>query len=267
MIDDKLDNLKNILHRTYPTIRDVRCPDTCGQQNNVLFGTTPDGERAFKFSTPEMANKNTMASRIYQVRHINAPKINVIECGDVCIEEYSPLKGQTLHQAITQGIGAEQINKIYENILHDFVKMARIRPQYILSDASWKIHNITQKHVAQTNSNTMALLCAAVVYLLNAGKDKALFHADITPKNIIVSDDGKYVGLVDMDAVSICNKNFAFGAMAAKYNEIGMNAEDLVKKYEQISTSDSLDLKRIQKMADLNAAGKKLLWQHAQRKK
>ena len=96
-------------------------------------------------------------------------------------------------------------------------------------------------------------------------KDIAIFHSDITPKNTVVSTDGHLVGFLDLDSAAISNINYAFGTMAAKYQQLGFNISELYDYFEGISDT-KLNRTRINALANINNIAKKMLWQHSQSK-
>ena len=105
-----------------------------------------------------------------------------------------------------------------------------------------------------------------LIYLLNIGRDKALYHSGITPKNIIVDKNGKFSSFIDIDSVNVCSKEYAFQMMATKYQELGFDISDLITYYRN-TTHDLLQEKSIQRKMNLLASGKKLLWKMSQKRK
>lgn len=262
------DCLDAIMQR-YPGISNVRKPKITGTQNSVFFGCIDDNDIAFKFSAPAMVMKNATVSSLYKKHGIPVPIISANEHNGMFYEKYDVLPGCTFFEAIKDGMSAEQIKQVYREILIEFAKMSRISPRLISQEIIKDIHDVVYKHVSNVHNSAMAILFATVAYLLNMGRDanSALFHSDITPKNTIVSPDGHLVGFVDVDSVSACNKSYAFGALAAKYQELGFDMTELFDFYEN-NTVDARKLNRDRIMVNANVTnfGKRLMWKCSQRK-
>ena len=238
--------------------------DGRGEKTNLKETKT----HTFKFSdNPELILKNAEICRVCALRGIPVPKITPREYGGLFFEEYPRIDGINLYQAIQQGIGAKQIQEIYRDIIKCFAKMDKVSPSQLYKNPINHVHNVARITTAKNNNPFIANLIGAAVYAMNAGKysDKAFYHTNISPKNIIVSRDGNFVALVDADEIAIADRNYAFGAMAAKYQEIGMNMNDLFNTYYQVGDYQ-LNKSRVQMMANTNALGQKLLWMHKQSK-
>lgn len=246
----------------------IREPRIRGSQRNVLFADTPDGARVFKFSSPELVVKDEKISNQYKMAGIPVPNITSHQYRGLSFEEYPIIPGRTLYEAIGDGIGADDIRRIYRQILDNFAKMARVRAGSLPHENINLAHYVARENVSTANNRTLGNVIWMLVYLMNLGADKniGLFHFDITPKNVIISDDGHLAGFIDIETVGICNKNFAFGMMAAKYQQLGFDINELVDYYENI-TGDKLNRTRIATISNLSNAGKAFLWKNAQRKR
>ncbi|MBQ8256249.1 MAG: phosphotransferase [Alphaproteobacteria bacterium] len=248
----------------------IKMPKITGTQNNVFFvNTGDDREVVFKFSAPQMVMKNAAVSSLYYKHGIPAPIISANKHKGLSFEKYDVLPGCTFFEAIKDGMTEAQIKQVYREILVEFAKMAQIRPNMLAQDLLKDINNVVYMHVSNVHNPAMGALFAAVAYLLNVGRDEnnAVFHSDITPKNTIVSPDGHLVGFVDIDSASVCNKRYAFGALAAKYQELGFDMTELFDFYENDTTDvRKLNRDRIKAMANITNFGKRLMWKCSQHK-
>jgi hypothetical protein len=242
-------------------------PVVIGAQNNVLIAETPSGQKVFKFGAPGLVEKNAAVSQLYNIRKIPVPHVTAHKVGGVCFEKSDKVSGITLFEAIQNGMSREKIKQVYEDILVEFDKMSHILPAYLNKNLICNVHDIAMLNVSNTNNSVLGKLCMALVYIMNIGhkQDLAIFHSDITPKNIIVSDDYKFKYFIDLDNVCVCNKNYAFSIMAAKYKELGFDVNELMNKYHQIS-HNRLPANKINRRVTLAAFVKRLLWQHANKK-
>ena len=258
---------KCIILKHCPDATNIMPPVVIGAQNNVLIAETPSGQKVFKFGAPDLVEKNAIVSQLYNIRKIPVPHVTAHNVDGICFEKYDKVAGITLFEAIQNGITREKIKQVYEDILVEFDKMSSVHPVFLNENLTRNVHDIALLNVSNTNTPTLGKLCMALVYIMNLGRkqDQAIFHSDITPKNIIVSPDGKFIGFVDLDNVCVCNKDYAFGIMAAKYQELGFDVNELIEKYRHIS-HQILPANKINRRVALAASVKRLLWQHANKK-
>ncbi len=251
----------------YPGAQNLRLPTVSGSLNNVIYAEIDGKTRVFKFGTAGAVKNNARISKLYKMRKIPCPQINVGEYNGLFFEEYEQLPGTTLFEAIQNGMDANKIKQIYREIIECFAKMDKI-PWYEISDIPNKCaHKFAKQHITNANGATLGQICMALVYMLNIGdtKDSAVYHSDITPKNTIVSADGHLVGFIDIDSVVVCNVNYAFGMMAAKYIQMGFDINDLFNLYNKFGTK-KLNQKRVTFLADGMNFVKKQLWKHSHNK-
>lgn len=267
-----MNNIPDIFRRAildrYPNAQNLRVPDVCGTKNNVIFADVGSKTYVFKFGDPVIIRKNAYISQIYRESKIPVPHIKACQYKNVYFEEYEMLAGKTLFEAVRDGMSGDKIKQIYREILDNMAKMRNVSPHLLDNHPYKNVHVVAREHVAGVNNATLGKICMALVYMLNCGakKDNAIFHSDITPKNTVVSDDGHLVGFLDIDSVAVGNINYMFGAMAIKYQQLGLDITELFDYYEKISDT-KLNRARIRAMANANNFGKKMLWMHAQRKR
>lgn len=255
-----------IIHK-YPNAKNLRFPPISGSKRNVIFANINNKVCVFKFGEQDIINKNAKISKIYLDAGIPVPKITVGQFQNIFFEEYEQLPGTTLFEAVKNGITANKIRQIYREILDNFAKMCEIAPQTLENTPFQHIHCVTKSDVTNVNNATLGKICMALVYIMNSGTnaDNAVFHSDITPKNTVVSSDGHLVGFLDTDSIAVSNINYAFGAMATKYQQLGFEITELFDYFEKISNK-KINRTRIKTMANANNFGKKVLWHHSQTK-
>ncbi len=258
---------ENIIKSIYPNATDVKTPVISGAQDNVLIANLNGTDTVFKFSDVDLSKKNAAVCKLYAKSGIPVPETSVKYASGVYFEQYTKITGKTLFEAINDGMTTNQIKQVYHEILINFEKMSHISPTYISKYLKSGVHEIALINVSKANNKALAKICVLIVYLMNICKksDVGLYHSDITPKNIIVTEDGHLQGFIDIDNVCICSKNHAFGMMAAKYEELGFDINDLMTDYYKIS-SERLPINNITSRVKVANIGKKLLWKHSQNK-
>lgn len=257
---------KNAIQSLYPEAWGVYEPKNTGSQNNVVFATVGKKSMVFKFGDKKLVKKNEEVSKLYRMRGIPVPQITARCKNGLYFEEYEKIKGLSLHEAIHRGMTKEQIKQVYRDVIICFEKMNHVHPCYVNSNLTSSVHEVEKINISNANGKLVGNIFKCLIYLLNIGRDKALYHSCITPKNIIVDKDGKFESFIDVDSVNICSKEYAFQMMATKYHELGFDINDLITFYRN-TTHDLLQEKSIQRNINMLASGKKLLWQMSQRKK
>lgn len=249
---------------------EIHTPEIPGSLDNVLIAHSDTGDEVFKFGNEHTIKKNAQASRLYNtVKKIPVPTVTAHEHNGVHFERYKMIEGQTLYNMVnTRQLRPDQIKQIYRDIVAEFAKMVRTPPILLNNNQDFYFHKFAREHTANANNETLAKIFMCLAYIANAGadKDKAVIHSDLSPKNTIITPDGKLAGFIDMDSIVICDKNYAFCAMASWYKNMGFDIAELMDYYEKIS-NDKLNRARVSAMVNINNFGKKMLWLHKQRKK
>lgn len=268
MSEDTLIIYKAAIFDRYPNAKNLCQPLVRGSQQNVIFANVDGQQMVFKFGNPDIIRKNAYISRLYAENGIPCPVITAHQYKNVFFEEYKHIPGKTLYEHIGCGMDAEKIKQVYRETLVAFAKMGQIKPGVLDGFPHKHMHIVADEHITNVNNAVLGKLCMALVYLINLGNDddKAVYHTDITPKNIVVSEDGHLVGILDIDTAAVSDVNYAFGAMAAKYIQLGFDINELFDVYEKIS-GKKLNKTRASVIANANNAVKKMLWQHSKIKK
>jgi len=254
-MDEKKFNLyRDAIVNQYPNATDIR-EMTGGSQHNILTATVGANERVFKFNDEDIVLKNAKVSYLYGVRNIPVPKITPREYGDLHFEDYVKISGPTLYDAIQMGMDIEQVKAVYRDVVKMFVKMDRVYPEMLGYDKINFAPRIAQKQLATTHGYIPSWIFASVIAAANmcSNKNKAVYHFDPNPKNIVVSDDGKLKSFLDLDSVGICTQDFAFAMLGARYQQLGLDIKDLFKYYNTLS-SIKLNYHNIEKMARMRKA-------------
>lgn len=240
----------------YPDATGIHTPRLLGSLNNVLMAETGSGERVFKFSDKDLVIKNAKVSYLYNKYQIPVPQITPQYYKDLCFEDYEKISGTTLYEAIKDGIGADQVKSVYRQVVDLLYKMEKIHPDALGNGNMHAAHTIAAKHTIKTHGLLIGQMVWATVYLANNNSrdkfSKGIYHFDLSPKNILISDDGQLKALLDMDSVGICSFPFAFGMLAARYQQYGMDITDLFKYYNTLN-DEGLDYDAIKRIAKIRS--------------
>ena len=218
-------------------------------------------EHVFKFNDFDMMFKNVQFNKVLRNNGVSVPKLEQHVYKAAWMETYKMIDGRTLYESIRRGMPQNLVCDVYRDIIADFVKMSQIDVDELPKVKFAEIHQVTKYDVATNTSKIVAPLFAHAVRIMNHGKkeDLGLYHCGITPKNIIVTSEGKYAGLIDMDDVAISNRNYAFSVMATQYERLGYDAKDLIDMYEGLSGKE-LNHKHLARIGRINNFGRWLMW-------
>jgi len=251
-----------------PYVRNIQVPRIQGSQKNVFVVNSLDGTFICKFNCQELAKKNAVVSQALINAGIRVPDIKLGKNEEYWLEVYPIIDGKTLYEHIGNGLSGEKIQYIYHDIVYNFSKMDSICINLLENTKTRYIHQVARRNISDVNNKLFGFVFSETVKQMNKCPiaDIGVYHCCLTPKNIIVDENEKLAGFVDLDEIAIADKNYAFGMMAAKYQQVGQNPMDLVDYYENIS-GNKLNRKKIQKVINLTNIGKSILWHNANKKK
>lgn len=228
---------RQALLRCFRGIIDISAPNNSGTQNNVYFVNTNDGDFVAKFGCRDMVFKNCFIGRQAARHGIAVPDTSIAEYKGNWIEKYPMIVGKTLFEHIRDGMSEPVVRLTFENMLTQFVRMGDIDASKICSDNKCiTIHNAAYEHARNSNGAAFATFVRPILYMLNRGRsyNSGLYHSDLTPKNVIVNEKGNIISIIDLDSMAICNRDFAFSALADKWCNLGFNPHELYDKYEYL---------------------------------
>ncbi len=239
-MDKKIpDFRKKVLLSCFRGVINITTPNNAGTQNTVYFVKTNTGDFVAKFGCRDMVLKNCIAARLAGRHGISVPDVSTAEYNGQWIETYPMISGKTLFERIRSGMPEPAVRLAFENMLTQFVYMGNIQmpAKQPINNKCFEIHNTTYEHTKNSNGAAMAMVLRPIVYMLNRGRahNSGLYHSDMSPKNVIVNEKGHIVSIIDMDSMTVCNRDFAFSAIADKWCEMGFNLNELYDKYEYLS--------------------------------
>lgn len=258
----ELPNYSSVIHSVIPDVTNIAMPSIKGSQRNVFIANSDNGKFVCKFNHRDLAIKNSIVSELLSSNGINVPKIKVVNYSNYWIEIYPMIDGETLYSRIGAGLPEHKINDVYYDIVDNFAKMDAVSSDVLNQKSTIKhTHQVANINISDTTNKVIAKIFSDAIRLINKTADKnvGLYHCGMTPKNTILNNDDKLNGFVDLDEVAICDKNYAFGMMAAKYQLLGKNPMRLIEYYED-ATGKELNHKKIKGMINIINTSKTILW-------
>lgn len=261
MTEQVFESYKTAIYNTFHDVVDITYPALRGSQNNLLFVKTAGGDFVAKFNTRDMVIKNHDVSSFARKNGILAPDISVRNYDDMWFECYPLVRGKTLFERIGDGMPTCAIKRAFDEMLVQFTYMDALPVKSIHSNKCINVRRMTYQHVKNANNVFLAHVLSTFVYCMNYGaaRDSGLYHVDISPKNVVVDENGKLISLLDMDSMAICDCNYAFGALADKWASLGFNVNELYDKYEDM-TCRKLNRGRINVMLNMLHLGKHIMF-------
>lgn len=251
----------SVISNIIPHLHSINRPSLQGSLRSVFIAKSIDGLFACKFNHRDLAQKNEIISKTMLAAGINVPDIKIYTERGFFIEIYKLIPGKTLYEHIGNGLTNEKIQYVYHDIVDAFIKMDSLPAKALEGLKCKNTDQVAKANISDTNNLVTASIFSKAIKLVNdcSNKDKGLYHCGITPKNVILSDNGNFRAVLDLDEAAIADKNYAFGMMVAKYQQLGQNINDLIDYYET-KTGRLLNHKKVKNIANITNMGKHILW-------
>lgn len=259
---DNFDFYKTVVHQTLPRANCIWTPTISGAKKNVVLASEYcGGEYVFKFTDKNYAIRNSHISQAFRNAGIPAPEIIAQSCDNQWFEMYPAISGQTLYECVGNGISQSALKSIYSKILKLFEKMSYVDFSNIDFCDMQYAHQTAHNDTCKTNGALMGQIISAAVRIMNIGaaSNIGLYHHGMTPKNIMISRYGEISGLLDIDEVGICNKNYAMGVLTAKAQLLGLDINALCDEYERVS-GQRLNRAQVSTIARIQNFGRNILY-------
>lgn len=264
-MSNQLDFYKSIIYQTLPNISNIWMPDVRGAKNNVIFAQTPNSTNyAFKFQQhQDSVIRNSIISKNLRDAGIPVPEIIAQNYDGQWFEMYPAIPGQTLYKCVGNKMSYAELRHIYTELLKIFEKMSYINFAHINFGDTKYAYQTAYYDTTQTNGALLGGITSIAIRIMNIGSksDWGLYHHGLTPKNIIISNSGEIAGILDIDEVGVCNKNYALGVMFAKAGLIGIDTKLLCDEYEHIS-KQKINRKQIAINAYIQNFGRNILYKN-----
>lgn len=208
----------NILRDSMYCVSDIQVPHIQGNSNKVFIVKTPNDDYVCKFNETQNLNKDMAVNQLYHKHGINMPNLQLKSAAGHLFEFYKFIPGRTMFEHLMDDISTESIQKIYANLIAQFIKMSNISKKEIIQICAAHKNII---HIGNKDNNTS----------LSDFLTDGIYHCDMTPKNIILNDAGEFVSLIDYSKISFVDKHYAFSRMALPYHKMGFDIEDLINAH------------------------------------
>lgn len=192
----------------YDVLR-LQIPVVNGRNSRVFIAdTSRAGRLVFRFDSRNIALRNQGISSLLVAHGMCVPNVKVHQYNNCLYEVYPYLSGTTFQECLNFGMSTSQILDTYEKIAYQIKKMSDIPVQKFASIENSDCSSVAQSNIiAKTGNRAQGYIVKHGTDLLNLGP-KTVCHCDLTPCNVILTDDDKPVSILDLNAVSVANINF-----------------------------------------------------------
>lgn len=227
------DTTRNIRHVDVPVIR--------GTNSRIFIVDTIDmGRVVFRFNPRHVAHRNHDISQVLQAHNIPVPAIKLNLYQGQYFETYPYAPGQTFQECLDAGMSSSEIKDVYEMMAYQIKKMSEIPLHNFRNIENKNCSAVAQSNIVnKKNSWTLGQCVKYGTKLLNAGR-QSICHCDLTPSNIVLNDDKQISSVLDLNAVSIANINFALAIAGLSLQRNKLN------RYEFYSICDDVLPGRLQ---------------------
>lgn len=212
------------IKNTIKNVHDITEPDVLGLDSRVLIAHTPNKKIICKFDNETMCHRDRYVSNAMRRAGIRTPKMQINNHNGVYFTTYEYNPNKTLAEWLDLGFPRDLVHNIY----HDAFDMI------------YKISQISVPPCKQTRE----MFASNQDFMFNKilGTNVALYHNDLHAGNIIISNDWRFDGLIDISAITLTTTNMFLARAWIKYP--AGDFPELIEHWAKIS-GQVMDKKRI----------------------
>lgn len=205
-------------------VKNVRLPVVHGTNNQIMVVEHLDNTKTvFRFNNRQTAHRNYDIGLVMKAHDIAAPRIALHLYQGQYFETYPYITGQTLAERLKDGIEPNQIQDVYAAMATKIKQIADIPLLNMRNVENYKCQQVAQANiVSKTGHKTLGAIVKSGTTLLNWG-EKCVCHCDFTPQNIIIDDKLNIAAVLDLNAVSVANINFALAITGLSLDKYKLN--------------------------------------------
>ena len=222
--------IKSVFHDAV----EIRAPVVPGIVAKVFIFQTKNGPRVCRFNEKTLVERNQKLTKILYDYGTPVKLIKAHEYKGQYFESYEFDPHQTLKEALPD-MSETEIIDTYKSVLRIQANLVRFPIEKFsqIDNAHFMdVYKITMPQYI--NNGLLRYLYRTIYKHFSVGKNTCVAHNDLTPANMLVSDDHhNIVRLIDIDSISICNENMAIFSMLRFYPL--SNFKEIIEYYQDIS--------------------------------
>jgi hypothetical protein len=252
----KISSYLDAIYYSFPDARNIALPEINGHSKVVLIGETNTGRRVWKFNSKSMIVKNQIVGKLLHAYDIPAPRATIHDFENLYFESYQYSENKTLYEAIGAGLPANQIRNVFMDALRNQYLISKISAPHLQDMDCGTFYRTTASDMSQ--KSIMVKTLPFFIKLLNYGQQN-LYHTDLTPKNILVTPDGEFASIIDLDSVCFASLSLGLGMCITKYMQMDGNPHELYDFYEAVS-GQKINRRELTTIAKALGIGRMLSW-------
>lgn len=213
-------------------VQDIEEPVHSGPDARVLIARTPKKSVVCKFDHPNICRHDVVVSKLLRAKNIPVPNVQIRKYGGTIFTTYDFIPNHTLEDFLVAGAPREFAESVYRGAMDTIYQISQIRvnaadmPPYMFATQS---------------EYTFSRMFGAKV---------ALYHNDLHAGNILVSNSGKFGGLLDVNSITLGGQDVFLARAWTRYP--ADNFEDLLAYWGEIS-HQKMNTERIDRIRAMTA--------------
>lgn len=216
----------------FKNVTDITEPVHSAVTGRVLIAHTPKGSVVCKFGHPNICRHDVYVSQLLLQNGINVPKVRMRKYGNTVFTSYDFIPNHSLEDFLIAGAPPAFANTVYKsafNAVHRISKIS-VRPDNM------------PPYMFSTQSEYM---CSRLF-----GSRVAFYHNDLHAGNILVGNDGRFGGLLDITAITLGGQDVFLARTWSRY--AGTNFKELLNHWAKIS-GEQMTAERIERIRAMSA--------------
>lgn len=214
---------------------DIRTPKIAGKNAHVFFADVARDTYVYRFTDEYFIRRNHKISQLLALCDVPAPRTTVHCYMKTLFEKYKYCPDPTLQERIIAGMTDDDIVAVYQDVLRAQYQMSKIDIRELADVPNKYYYNIYSKRTRTELPPIVSHASIATIFTLSRSGEMHLFHNDLNPGNILVSNDNRVSYLLDLDGINICNTPFSLIRMiqscpVSRYRELLNFYEELTKQ-------------------------------------
>ncbi len=220
------------------TTRDIRhmdVPVIRGTNSRIfIVDTVNTGKVVFRFNPRHVAHRNYDISKILCAHDIPVPVVNLHLYQGQYFETYPYFTGPTFQECLDCGMLRSEIHDVYAMMALQIRNISNIPLHNFNNIENKNCSSVAKSNIMnKTGSWTLGQGIKFGTKILNIGA-QSICHCDFTPHNIVLGDNKEILSVLDLNAVSIANINFALAITGLSLRQHKLN------RYEFYSICDDI---------------------------
>lgn len=216
----------------FQNVQSIEEPVHSGQQARVLIARTPKKSVVCKFDHPDICRHDVYVSKLLRKNNIQVPNVQMRKYGKTIFTTYDFIPNHTLEDFLVAGVPPEFVDNVYKGAMNTIYKISQIPVR------------------ADNMPSYMFSTKAEYTFSRIFGTRVAFYHNDLHPGNILVGNDGQFVGLLDINSITLGGQDVFLARVWTRYPT--NNFEQLLVHWGQISGA-KLTAERINAIRSMTA--------------